>query len=270
MSSFKKLILLLCASSLSACASTQVPNGKLNPIYKELVSLPAETAVTEVQLEKPLTVKVPQTNVTAGGPWFVALASVAISTAATGVSYAKRADEKKAILESINDISMYDDPGKSYTKTIQKTDWIDLQEVNKLRDAKIKTTSQLKAADSETPKKMEGKAFGVFTSSYWLGEQFESLTQRFLLQIYSVKDGKADKTIYSVALSDVYYPEGSMDEGFENHKLWIANDNTEIKSAIKATTKNINDQLKKHLEDPYYDPDTDDTKQTKPTDENLN
>jgi len=252
----KNLVLIACVFSLAACATKPVPNGKLHPDHEQYVTLPAEISMIEIILDEPLRVKVPVTNVSVGGHWALALASAAASAAATGVSHAKRADEKKAILGSVNDKSIYGIPGQTYSKTIKSTQWVDIKENSIISGVSKSDKKELKKAGEEMRARMEGKGFSVYASEYVIGEQFESLTQNFRFQISNVKNGEAEKTLYNLILSDVYYPENSMDKGFENHKLWIANDNAEIKKAIRQTTKNINERLKEALTDPYYDPKT--------------
>ncbi|MAI62329.1 MAG: hypothetical protein CBB87_07630 [Micavibrio sp. TMED27] len=240
-------ILAICALSISACAGVQPQNGKLHPKYTEYTKLPMEVKVTENRFEKPLSVKIPVTNLHAGGGSLIGLLAVtAVNLASTGVSYAKRADEKDAILGSIKNVSMYNDPAKEYKKTISGAEWLDVKghEVLAFSDNRKEVRAVLIA-------EMNNKAYVEFGSVYQIGEEFENLTQYFNMKVYTVKDNRIDKEVYSASLSDVYYPEESMDEGFENHTLWIENNNAHIKRAIKETTQNINQQLKEFLEDPY-------------------
>ena len=263
----KKLVLLVCSLSLSACATAPVPNGKLDPKYNEYVTLPADVEITELQLDKPLKIKVPVTNVTASGHPVVALAALAISVGSTAASHAIRADEKKAIMESITDKSMYDIPGKKYAKTIKSADWLRVTEVMQATDMDNKKWKEFQAAQKEHVKEMEdGQCVALVSSKFEIGEQFENLTQTFALHIFAIKDGKQEKKIYTVILSDVFYPEESMDTGFENHTLWIENNNAIIKKAIKETTKNINEQLKAHLDSPYPAPEEEEGTEEQPDD----
>lgn len=251
----QKFVAVFCVLSLSACSTMQVPNGKLHPEHEQYVSMPAEVKAVELVVEQPLTVKVPVTNVQVNGLRLVgALAGLAVSATSTAVSHAKRADEKKAILESIEDTSMYELPGKSYAKTIKQAKWINLKDVVKATNVNKSNKAALVKVGEDIRKEMEGKGFAVYGSDFVIGEQFENLTQNFRFEISSVKEGKSEKNIYKVLISDVYYPEESTDVGFENHALWIQNDNALIKKAIKETTKNINSQLKNYLADPYYTP----------------
>ncbi len=253
----KKLPLLLCAISLTACV-TPTQNGKLHTDYAKHITLPTDAKVAEIYEEKPVRVFVPTTSVVATGHPIVMLASLAISAASTAASHAIRADETKAIKESIEGKDMYSASGKTYVKTVGNADWINVTDVEQVRDV---TKGKLKEIQTSIAKDSGDAQSVVFlTSRYVIGEQYENLTQIFQLEIYPVKDGKKGMKVYSVNLSEVFYPEEGLDKGFENHTLWIENDNALIKEAIRETTETINKNLNALISSPYPAPKEEETK----------
>lgn len=246
----KKFVLLLCAFSLTGCVTIQ--NGKLHQDYAKHMALPTDAKVIEVYEEKPIRVFVPKTAIVATGHPVVFLASLAISAASTAASYAIRADETKAIKESLEDKDLHYASGKTYTNTINNADWINVVSTGQVNDATENTVKTIKA---DAVKNMEDGRSVVFISSvYVIGEQYENLTQVFNLEIYPVKNGKKGPKMYSIKLSDVFYPEEGLDKGFENHTLWIENDNALIKQAITETSDTINKNLNALIISPYPAP----------------
>lgn len=251
----KKCFLVFCIVSLSACAGPRIENGKINPKYNE--GVPIQTKLMNIYPEKPLHVHVPVTNAQVhGGGLIGALLITAVNVTSTVVSHEKRREKTAEILDSVNP-NIYYTALKTYTPSIKKAKWLKIHDVVEYKNL---DTDGLKEVGEEFRNNLDGKAQGVLGAQYIIGENYESLTQHVRFQIKSVENGKAKDDIYTLLLSDTFYPETSMDTGLDQYSIWIDNGNALIKKAIKETTKNINKQLIKTLKDPFIEEENEETK----------
>lgn len=245
-------ITIISIIALSACAGIRVPNGKIDPAYTDL---PLRTHLVEMELKDPLRVIVPTTSMTSsGGGLLGALIVTAVSVGSTAVSYAKRSDKTAEIKESI-DPSIYKSTGKQYRQIIKKANWIKVIDETHLKD--IASRDEAVKAGDEIRVKLDGDLIGVVGYAYTISSDYSYLTQSLRFDIAPVKDGKSQKTVYQLLLSEIYRPNGTISNDLDNnYVLWIKDNNKNLKKAIKETSEKLNKLLKDAIRNPYVEKET--------------
>ena len=233
------IVLIVSALTLSACAAT--PPGKLASSYKDL---PVKTDIVQDAAATPLIVTVPTTHIPAGG-----LVGALIGGIATEVSRQKRAPGIREIQGVVKPEEVHALIGDSTLNTVKNASWIKPGKTLKLKnyafsDRKAVLNNHL--LETEAPTRTFVQSYAV------LGEAFDNLTQVCSVAIYPVNNAKQGSYIYRLNLSSTYVPPNlDLEKGFDNYKVWTANDGAEIKKGIRFTTKDINKQLKDWLKDPH-------------------
>lgn len=230
-------LLVLSLFLLSACAGKM---GVLPETYKDqTINTTLYNNVVGVSAE------VPQTQIHSGGILGALVASIA-----TEVSRQKRITAINLMKSSFTEKELLNLMGGQYENALKQAKWVNVKGAKNFGNTSY---SDLKGNVKLDSDEISTETITLISSNILLDPFYKNLKQTMSLRINKFENGKLGSNIYTLDLLSSYsQPEiFETEEEFADINMWMKNNRLHLKNGIKATTVDIQKQMKEYFKNPF-------------------